>query len=1026
MERQEKKRDGKFWTIMLLISINLYLPYVLFSENMLLWIALLFSAIILSTFLIKDFKSKKELKYSTNAIHDVFLLMKKYASINRKYLLITSIGLILSISIFSSTVLVVNSYQEKYTNSVNMDNTPSISIKYEYVTDRDSHINIVDFSKNIIKTAIEESGYFIDNIGTQFELQMEAVPDTYNDTSQEYYQKYSDVDVQTLNYSNTVYETLVDNEFIGENFMYNSNEKILVIPTEYMYLVFSSNDTNYPYAIRIFTYETFNDTSNIHHYYYYQLNVSRIISVSSNKLHQYIYSKSGLYLTLGITLLQSAIETDQLYNYLFHNSSDQENTSLRIHTKSDIMTIVNYYIQDDFEFSYSYVIKMQKLVDDINRILYLDENQKFAYWFSWGYASSYRANQVENILENVLLLQFYGAISTIIISLVSLFLVYFAVSLTQNRKEKVMRIMRSRGTDILQLRSMLYWETFIISIFSSAIGMLLSLLWAKLALNTSGFLKFHPSDLYITIPVTWFFKIPLMAFILCFDISFSKINQLSRILVDDYDDERKKIPLWQKKQIDLIFTVICVLYWVVLHMVNFDPYSPEYAIFQGLIGFYVTIFFLIVAPLVFARLFTNIVNYIATIRWKKQGDLNSLTLKMMKKYRFGSSKLVSLIIISVLLSTIFIIIPTTIDSYNHDYGYYANGADMYIPNLNVSDPILQRLLNNDSIASYSEIYRLGIRENIPNTYYDKFYTILGVNTSSFVQTAYWEKSFGDLDKIINALNANSIVLDRNYVNINKLEFGKVNFHFENYTYNFNYNATFEGIPKLRVPYSEITNYWSSNIEQSAYILMNLTMAKEIGSLYFKDYQIYKENGLYIKLVEGIDANSYRNYLNGQIEGYDVLLASDYYPFSYDDPVFNAVIFSSIHALLLFTILATFISFAIYIYISIRDRKIELGMYRTMGITSKQIFKMFIVENLVILFYGIISAIITSTMIFLQLSFVFKGFYTGESEVFAIELQVPWVLLSVFLALLISLNFVIAILPPYRLTKQKVANILRLG
>lgn len=93
---------------------------------------------------------------------------------------------------------------------------------------------------------------------------------------------------------------------------------------------------------------------------------------------------------------------------------------------------------------------------------------------------------------------------------------------------------------------------------------------------------------------------------------------------------------------------------------------------------------------------------------------------------------------------------------------------------------------------------------------------------------------------------------------------------------------------------------------------------------------------------------------------------------------------------------------------------------------KQIFKIYLIENLIIFLSGIVIGSITGLLLNEIVFMIYKGMEGNTSVTIPpIRRVIPYDILAIFYGLIILINMIPVILPPKILSRQQVGDILRL-
>jgi ABC-type antimicrobial peptide transport system permease subunit len=450
-----------------------------------------------------------------------------------------------------------------------------------------------------------------------------------------------------------------------------------------------------------------------------------------------------------------------------------------------------------------------------------------------------------------------------------------------------------------------------------------------------------------------------------------------------------------------------------------------------MIGFFVLLILVISAPLVTARFFSDFIMFLSKIVWRKRDSISYLSIHNMRKYRISISKLVSLLMIGSMLSIMAITIPPTFEAHNTESAIYSVGAEMRI-DANISDPAVISLLQDNRVIAFTEIV-YGVISVIDTPSYEDIgrYNIMGINPNTFVKAAYWQDDYDDttLADIVNSIddgNNDSIALESVYHEKMTTggEFVNLSLSSALTDFQFRVKSSYDMFPNLVMRKPRFDPWMNSYYLHQTSILTRIDIAKRLLNMDIPEIHSTYHTGFYLDLVDGIDIDEFKSEIE-QVVGEGTVSMPEMEEGGVP-LIFNNVLFSLFHALIITFLIVSFTAFSYYSYISMIERKKEIGIYRALGMVHKQIFKIYLIENIIIFLSGIVIGSITGLLLNEIVFMIYKGMEGNASVTIPpIRRVIPYDIIAIFYGLIILINLIPVILPPKILSRQQVGDILRL-
>ncbi|MHA2249295.1 MAG: ABC transporter permease [Candidatus Kariarchaeaceae archaeon] len=1033
-ERRSKKKERNIAQACLFLSLNLLLLYLLLGYASLLGASFLGLVIYLILNLFRRSRKKSEIKEKSLSLNN-FRLIKKYLHVNRSYILASIFGLVLATFIISQSVLIASSYdQDIFNKHFETEDSTALNIYFKGIS---SEAEAKEWERIVpsMSDITEKYGFTYIKSSTKTYLKLHI--STYRLLPQLDGSIFlRNFEVMTKSWNREVYDKLYQFPTFNKNLSFNDSHKILVAPR--------------------------NATVDGRGISYFGVNqVLQIISDSFLKPHGET-NFTTIDWDMNIIWNPSLVDIQ----YAEENNLDKELNLLRGYVFCNETEKWNIYqrymdnkpaIFDDIDLLHAEsklqtnLPKLQKMSINSYKSNLINLQFETQFWIQSNIDTN-RVDVSSPLFDSILDFQLKSeSLRTRLIIIsgplagLALFLVYFSLSLVERRKIKLIGVMKLRGTSKEQLQAMFYAEVIVASIIAVIIGMLLSIPWTKLTLQTSGFLEFNGDNIPLTIPSNWYWRLPLIGLLLSLDINIFSTNSLSRLQIEDTkEEEEKSQPFWQRIYLDLIIFGISIIFWVFMHL-SYVENSDAYEFLITAIAPIMILMFFLSSTLIIARYFVVFVALLSNVLWRFHGGFFALASRNMKKNKFTASRLASFLLMGMMLSLIAINVSSTYIEFEKANARYQVGADILVEGADVASLEQENLLNIDGIDAYTEV------ASSTMFYYEggkvKKLFMMGIDPVSFSKAAYWDAKFADqeLDQMMNefsdditkGLEENKSILEitegySKYLTVGvqssvlkslKIDIGdqysvSLSAYRADFSINFDVVTSFKYFPRLVFELPSTDKYGYSVYEQTP-ILGDIRIVKE-----FAKYTGEVKSAVYIKASKNSNITHITELLRTSLNTPEITITSID---EVENQVFesdNAKVFIfSLQGMLIITLLATVIAISYFSFISLTERKHEIGIFRAIGMVKKQIIRLLVTEALIILLlslvFGGLAGIFLSYNIFLvligsNLNSTVPPFYT----------IIPWTSLGLFFISISLLSIISALLPAVRIASKQTGSILR--
>ncbi|MDH5646327.1 MAG: hypothetical protein OEZ01_09985, partial [Candidatus Heimdallarchaeota archaeon] len=650
--RINKNEKQKSWLLRnFLLTINFYLMFLLFDGKFFLYVIGFFgffTVILLLKKIIQSTSFRRELNSK-----DLTKIIYKFLKINKLFIVAAILGLIFSTIILAQIVLVSGSYDQQIFTEMVADSQDNYILTYE------GHIDLQFAELNSMIGDLEHSAINLLNSHNFEYLESfvnfrHSIPVVLNSMDDEYTESTS---INLYEWNDNFFQFLYQFPSFDKSLVFNESLNLAIFDPD------CDLDTDYIYNNGLGVIPNNDMTQNIS----FSIPVDRIwkttqqddIYFNENELWNNpfgIYIGENMYITNRTHLEHILNEYSEVIDS--RGGYNDGSSSFRLFIIAEIPDLHTINLDE-------YKKRLRRLVLDAERDLYQQDVQE------GNYLGVYSP-----LLSNIMNYEFYVVglkLTMLLVSgpllIISMYLVYFSLSLVESRKSRLVAIMKIRGISTEQATITMISEVIFGSILALITGLIMSIPWTILSLKSSGLLEFDASPIPLVIPTDFYWKLPFMSMILAFNLNIASIRALSKTSVDSAEVFiEKRPPFWQRYYLDLIGFGTSLVYLIYIRIIPVEV-NEIFDIVLQVIGIYMLFIFILFAPLVVSRYFSNAIGIASDYIWNKEGGIIALSTKNMGKNRFSSSKLVTLMMFGLMCSTIGIVIPDTFMSYTEEKQY---------------------------------------------------------------------------------------------------------------------------------------------------------------------------------------------------------------------------------------------------------------------------------------------------------------------------------------------------------------------
>jgi ABC-type antimicrobial peptide transport system permease subunit len=609
--------------------------------------------------------------------------------------------------------------------------------------------------------------------------------------------------------------------------------------------------------------------------------------------------------------------------------------------------------------------------------------------------------------------------------LIAVILAYYSFGLIRRQKLQILSIYLSHGISQLQYLTFLIFEMVLTLIIAIVIGIISSIPITVFTIRTSGFFEFNNpiflSPQMLTIDLIQF--LAQYGIVLAFIINILQIiNYLTFSMkeVERESVEERENPFWKRKYLDIIFLSFgLTFYLVTAYSIDLGSIIPSEML--SLFSLPSPILIILGSVMLIARIFPYLTQILSTYLWEKKGSLLSFSLKNITLRRYSTTRALILISLSFAFMISFISFPYSFISHEETKLHYEMGSDIVIDlNFNeINYTRFENLLENytDHIESYTPVLLADLASN----------PIMVVNTTTFPESAWMKEEYiQDFEKTLKKIdidNSSILIYEGNLQssqsNIDKIfiwiSSEEADPEKNQSVMSFMVRGTFTFWPNLlnRLPVNpRVQLFGIMNFET-----FNATRDKfdDLGSSPITDQRLE----LYVNPKSSLNQTLFKSELESLTEISEVSLYEQE-----RDRLFNNALFFSligqINSNILYTLGIIILVIVMFGFMQLVERSREIATERSFGMMIKQNFFIIFFENFWLLTIGIVSGVILGyffSSLFL-LSIVLGTGFPPFVMIYPMEFILG------FVALILGISILFSFIPAYFSTKIDITRLLR--
>jgi ABC-type antimicrobial peptide transport system permease subunit len=933
-------------------------------------------------------------------------MLKYHVEGSFRYIIIASIGLIIALSVLSSSILFINVQQGVILEDLFKDETLAITVTHDRSINSTKD-NLVGqlANKSLIEFGLlnKQESYVhytkAKNVyGTQFVAQKHNVEENNSnliELTNAYDYPYLDIFSDFMIPNSLIKENAVDDQ--NAVFLYNPDKQNL---SDWNPQILDQFELEIQYRDEFFPVNN--------------VTISGIIKINTTELTELENKHQGLQFApfVGNYLIVSNLTT------LFQND-EFLNTEM-----SENLGFIDFYVHI-FDITKFRGFETKQTVDNIEIMKFQLRN---TYW-DYNIAPITIRENILNLLSIVeretALLYNNILLFALPVILIAVIVAYYSFGLIRRQKLQILSIYLSHGISRFQYLTFLVFEMILALIIAIIVGVIISLPITAFTIRSSGFFEFD-KPLFLSTQILTIDLIQFLAqygIILAFIINILQIvNYLSFSIKEVERDsiEERENPFWKRKYLDIMFLSFgLTFYLITAYSIDLGSIIPSEML--SLFSLPSPILIILGSVMLIARIFPYLTQILSTYLWEKRGSLLSFSLKNVTLRRYSTTRALILISLSFAFMISFISFPYSFISHEETKLHYEMGADISIDlNFNeINYTRFEKLLENytEHIEAYTPVLRADLASN----------PIMVVNTSTFAESAWMKEEYvQDLENSLKKLDSDnaSILIYEENLQASKRKIDDIFIWVSSEEADSEENQsimvfTVRGIFKF---WPNLLNYQPGNPRIQLFGIMNfetlnatLNRLNELSNNYITDQKLE----LYINPKASLNQTEFKLDLESLNEISVVDLFSEERDLLFNNAIFFSLI-GQINSNILYTLSIIILVIIMFGFMQLVERSREIATERSFGMMIKQNFFLIFFESIWLLIIGISSGIILGYF-FSSLFLLSVILGTGFPPFVMIY---PMSFILGFVALILAISILFSFIPAYFSTKIDITRLLR--
>ncbi|MHA1630344.1 MAG: FtsX-like permease family protein [Candidatus Heimdallarchaeota archaeon] len=595
------------------------------------------------------------------------------------------------------------------------------------------------------------------------------------------------------------------------------------------------------------------------------------------------------------------------------------------------------------------ITQLSTFAQELDRMFNAEGFQPLIYNYMLQYLKDF---QKEFIIFQLFSLLFFTPLIGMGLSITS-----YSANLLKRRQKRQVSSMLQRGSSQKEIMFILIVEIVEFTITALLIGFLIGYGFTWFLTKSTYFLEFSGAGKPPLINLAILFSIIGIGFLLSLIVNTKNVWEMSKITTQEaYSEHQVKKAGWQKFYLDIILIVVGIVLWLIVR----SQLTKETA-YQFAYGFGTTApVLLVLGVIMFAtRLYPIFLKFISNRSWKK-GRLGILAIATKRNSRRKSDVTRSLILITLTFTIIFssLITIQSYENFDKEVAYYNLGSDILIRNVDPTTNRTQQIISSiEGIESFTSIHFTS--QIITYGLLTYSYLVIGIDPAEFAKVAYFEKQYlrGQSPEIffekINALT--DVVMQEDQLKlINTYTGEQFNIRYEKYAYgtlnqSLNVVGIYKYFPRFFVEFPT---------PGEPIFRFSIIGTKALVNLFaYSNYSIASD--ILVKVKEGYSISAVAMAIEQQLgRGVDNV---EEQMNTFQGSMRNIMLYGSVNSSFLSSLVITVTAIVLMIFIQSIENEREVTTLKVLGMSPKQLFSLFLIEAILVVFFGSIIGIGTGIL-----------------------------------------------------------------
>ena len=592
----------------------------------------------------------------------------------------------------------------------------------------------------------------------------------------------------------------------------------------------------------------------------------------------------------------------------------------------------------------------------------------------------------------------------------ALSLTAYSANLVKRRRKRQLNLLSQRGSSRAEILTLLFIEMLIFTIIAILLSFLIAYPYSFLILKSNGFLSFSGPTITPRIFTIIIQVIIGAGFVGSFLVNIGSIWNLSQITQEEaFSETKEKKPFWERYYIDIFFLIVGVAAWIVTS-IQLKQAVVSVA-FARIIGVPAPILVIIGTILFVTRIYPTLTRWISSISWKSPKlEIFRLSLKSLSRRRSATMRSLVLVMFTFTMAVASIIIPDSYQNFDYETASYDIGADIVISGISRYDTAFRDTIESiEGVAgtTYVALLNYDPRSVGSVTYY---YSFIGINITEYSKIAYFDDEYideNDLDEFLTNLNKplnNGVVAN---VFAQKDQIAPYNLSLDDtfnvyYEYYIGSNIQVENYTVQAVGFY---NFWPSHYkteprEGTTNFQLNLiTSIQRIYHLTEDNSDVYIK--MYIDVADGYSVSSVAEEIETRAPGRRIDNVDELVTIS-KGSLRSSVIFGALNSNFIASASILILAMSLMVVIHSIERSNEVGIMKSTGISPSQLFGYFFTESFSVIILGSLAGVFLGLLVsYMFMSIMTVNIYIPPWEMVYSPLKLVGTIVTMFFISLIS-------------------------